>query len=621
MRKFLLATSAAALALAFSGHTNAELAKIPLAATTVAPPETTTADGLVFSKEADQAQPMDKAAEPAASPAQTQPEAKPTEQAAPAMVTPTLSAEDAAVADRLRDLAETKLQQYVPHAQDRAGVLAFYRARGFAPLWTASGKPAPRAGEARVFLLNVAADGLNPGDYPTPSFSNTDPAQLAGDELALTNSIISYARHASIGRVAFTRVSGTVYYDQKAPNAADVLGQLAASTDVRATLDAFQPQAPGYKALRAQLAAIRSGQGAEPKFEPKAELRTSAPNLTIINEGKSKSKKGQAEQDKAKEIKPKTASADTIIANMERWRWMPHEIGATYVMVNIPDYTLKVVKDGKTIWTTKIVVGKPGEHATPLLTETMKYITVNPTWNVPPSIIRNEYLPALARDPGALARVGLQVGHNPDGSIRIFQPPGERNALGRIRFNFPNRFLVYQHDTPQKNLFAHDARAYSHGCMRVQNPDEYAEVLLGVSQPEEKYTAARIRSMYGSSERSINFKRPIPVYITYQTAFADDAGKAQTRSDIYGLDRDLLTILHGDRRNSDTPIARNYNSSSKPVMSSATSTSRSRPSRYASTPGYTTWGSSGSTNWNSSSNTWGSEVRSASQPADRNRVW
>ena len=135
---------------------------------------------------------------------------------------------------------------------------------------------------------------------------------------------------------------------------------------------------------------------------------------------------------------------------------MPHDLGATYVMVNIPDYTLKVVQDGKTVWTTKIVVGKPGDHATPLLTETMKYITVNPTWNVPPSIIRNEYLPALARDPNALARVGLQIGRNTDGSIRIFQPPGERNALGRIRFNFPNRFLVYQHDTPDKKLFAHD---------------------------------------------------------------------------------------------------------------------------------------------------------------------
>ena len=276
---------------------------------------------------------------------------------------------------------------------------------------------------------------------------------------------------------------------------------------------------------------------------------------------------------------------------------MPHDLGATYVMVNIPDYTLKVVKDGKTVWSTKIVVGKPGDHATPLLTETMKYITVNPTWNVPPSIIRNEYLPALARDPGALARVGLQVGRNPDGSIRIFQPPGERNALGRIRFNFPNRFLVYQHDTPDKNLFAHDARAYSHGCMRVQNPDEYAEVLLGVSQPEDKYTAARIRAMYGSSERTINFKRPIPVYITYQTAFVDDAGKPQTRADIYGLDRDLLQhparrppqLGHPDR-------AQLQLQQQAGDVVGARARHAARPSRYASSPGYTTWGSSGSAN-------------------------
>jgi murein L,D-transpeptidase YcbB/YkuD len=608
MRKFLLATSAAALALAFSGQANAELAKIPVAATTVAPPEATTADGLVFSKDADQAKPME--------PGIAQPDAKPAEEAGPAMVNPTLnapslSAEDAAVADRLRDLAESKLQQYVPHGQDRAGVLAFYRARNFAPIWLESGKPAPRVQQASAFLKGVAADGLDPADYPAPGFANADPAKLAADELALTNSVVSFARHASIGRVAFTRVSGAVYFDQKAPNAADVLGQLLASNDLRATLDAFNPQAPGYKALKAQLAAVRNGQGAEQK----PELRTTSPKLTIMKESTPKSKKGgrHADQDKAKEVKPRTASADSIIANMERWRWMPHDLGATYVMVNIPDYTLKVVKDGKPIWSTKIVVGKPGEHATPLLTETMKYITVNPTWNVPPSIIRNEYLPALARDPGALARVGLQVTHNKDGSIRIFQPPGERNALGRIRFNFPNRFLVYQHDTPQKHLFAHDARAYSHGCMRVQNPDEYAEVLLGVSQPEEKYTAARIRSMYGSSERTINFKHPIPVYITYQTAYADDAGKPQTRADIYGLDRDLLNILRGDRRNSDTPIARNYNSSSKPVKSASAGTPRSRQSHshYASNPGYTSWGSSRAMSASSSSSagTWDSEPR------------
>jgi murein L,D-transpeptidase YcbB/YkuD len=622
MHKFLLATTAAALALTFSGQANAEPAKIPVAATTMAPPETTTTDDLVFSKDADQAKPIDKPADRAAPGETAQPEAKP----APAMVTQSLSAEDTAVADRLRDLAENKLQQYVPQAQDRAGVLAFYRARSFAPIWTASGKPAPRLEQASAFLRGVAADGLDPADYPVPSFGDAAADKLAADELTLTNSIVAFARHASIGRVAFTRVSGAVYFDQKAPNAANVLTKLVESTDIRATLDAFNPQAPQYKALKAQLADVRSGKSAE-KAEPKA----SSSEPTASKKSKDKSKKGANREAKVQEIKPKTASAETIIANMERWRWMPHDIGATYVMVNVPDYTLKVVKDGKTIWSTKIVVGKPGDHATPLLTETMKYITVNPTWNVPPSIIRNEYLPALARDPGALSRIGLQIGHNKDGSIRIFQPPGEKNALGRIRFNFPNRFLVYQHDTPTKNLFAHDARAYSHGCMRVQNPDEYAEVLLGVSQPEDRYTAQRIKAMYGSNERTITFKRPIPVYITYQTAFADDGGKPLARADIYGLDRDLLAILKGDRRNADTPIARNYNSSSKPVMSAAAGATRARESRryggprYASTPAYPASASGSPVTyapaWNSGAAAWNSGASQQSPWRERGRIW
>jgi L,D-transpeptidase YcbB len=612
MRKFLLATSAAALALTFSGQANAELAKIPVAATTVAPPETTTTDGLVFSKDAEQAKPIDKPigkpTEQAAPPAQAQPAdtAKPAESTAAA--TQAMSAADTAVAAQLRDLVENKLQQYVPQAQDRAGVLAFYKARNFTPIWVASGKPSPRTEQASAFLQSVAADGLDPADYPAPGFGNADPAKLAADELALTNSTVTFARHASIGRVAFTRVSGAVYFDQKAPSAADVLAKLAEATDVRAALDAFNPQAPGYKALRAQLAAVRNGQSAEPKPELRG---VSDEPKASVKAGKGKAKKGADREAKAQEVKPKTVSADTVIANMERWRWMPHDLGATYVMVNVPDYTLKVVKDGKTVWQTKIVVGKPGEQATPLLTETMKFITVNPTWNVPPSIIRNEYLPALARDPGALSRIGLQIGRNKDGSIRIFQPPGEKNALGRIRFNFPNRFLVYQHDTPTKHLFAKAERAYSHGCMRVQNPDEYAEVLLGISQPEERYTAQRIKAMYGSNERTINIKRPIPVYITYQTAFADDAGKAQSRADIYGLDRDILNILHGDRRNADSPIARNYNSSSKPVISAVARTARARESSYASNPGYTTWGARSSASWNSGE----------PQQSVRGRIW
>jgi murein L,D-transpeptidase YcbB/YkuD len=138
---------------------------------------------------------------------------------------------------------------------------------------------------------------------------------------------------------------------------------------------------------------------------------------------------------------------------------------------------------------------------------------------VPPSIVMHEYLPALAVDPTVLARMGLRMSSNP-GSVQISQPPGDHNALGRIRFNFPNKFLVYQHDTPDKNLFALDRRAFSHGCMRVQEPVKYAEVLLSIVRPGEGYSQDRIRKMIASmGEQDIQFPHYLPVHQTYQTAF------------------------------------------------------------------------------------------------------
>ncbi|AMN39331.1 L,D-transpeptidase family protein [Rhodoplanes sp. Z2-YC6860] len=561
MRKFLLATTAAAVVLTMTGRVFAEN-EPPTA--TIAPPKAATPEGLLFNKDASEAKPIEAKPATEANPADAKPaEIKPTE----AKPVETKPAEQAAapaapelgpVAQQIRDIVEGKFSQYIPREQDRVGVTAFYKARNYAPLWVADGKETPRAQQVADFLGKVTADGLNPEDYPVPQFGNTDPAKSAANELALTHSILNYARHASLGRVAFSRVSGAVYYDQKAqtPDAAAVLTKLSETDNVGKVLDSYEPQHHYYKALKAELAAARGGQFSE--------IDNNRGPVKATEPAKSAKAKGKKVEEAAH---PANATVDTIIANMERFRWMPHELGNAYVMVNIPDYTLRLVQDDKVVWQTKIVAGKPGQHATPLLTETMKFITVNPTWNVPPSIIRNEYLPALAQDPNALNRIGLKVTHNADGSIRIYQPPGERNALGRIRFNFPNRFLVYQHDTPDKHLFDKSVRAFSHGCMRVQNPDMYAEKLLGVSQPEEGYTQARIKGMYGSNERNINFKHPIPVYITYQTVFTDDAGHKQVRADVYGLDKDIKNVLHGERGKADVPVARNYNSSSKPVAS------------------------------------------------------
>jgi murein L,D-transpeptidase YcbB/YkuD len=219
----------------------------------------------------------------------------------------------------------------------------------------------------------------------------------------------------------------------------------------------------------------------------------------------------------------------------------------------------------------------------------MKYITVNPTWNVPPSIVYNEYLPALQQDPTVLQRMGLKLEQNRDGSVHISQPPGDGNALGRIRFNFPNKFLVYQHDTPDKHLFAHPVRAYSHGCMRVQDPAMYAQVMTGLGMPGRGYTQEQIKGMYGRSEIDLRFTHPIPVHITYQTAFVDESGHLQIRPDIYGRDAQTLAALKTDHRIAEVPVARAQSSQGRPPVKLPNGVAGA----YSSSSGWG-WGSGGS---------------------------
>jgi len=495
---------------------------------------------------------------------------------------------DAQLADKLHEAFGGKIDRFLDR-KIKPVVEAFYAARSYAPLWVEDGAESARARAAATFLAGVDDDGLDPGDYPVPSFANADPAALAEAELKFTASLLTYAKHAEMGRVHYSRVSADILYDQVAPEPAAVLAKLAEAGNIGEALDSFNPPQAGFQALKAKLAEIHghNGQGQNRiAAGPPLKVGADDPRVPALRDRLGVAETDDMVYDKAlaEAVKkfqrqhglPATGllnnavidalngpthrerDAEIIIANMERWRWLPRDLGKAYVMVNIPDYTLKVVDQGDTVWTTKIVAGKPGEKATPLLSETMKYITVNPTWNVPPSIINNEYLPALAQDPTVLDRMGLKMERNRDGSVHIYQPPGAANALGRIRFNFPNKFMVYQHDTPDKNLFALDKRAFSHGCMRVQNPDKYAEVLLHIANPRDGYTADRIRRMYGSSERDITFNTPIPVHLTYQTAFVNDAGRLEFREDVYGRDSRLLALLkNDDRRFADTPVEHN----------------------------------------------------------------
>ena len=211
------------------------------------------------------------------------------------------------------------------------------------------------------------------------------------------------------------------------------------------------------------------------------------------------------------------------------------------VIVNVPDFTLTLWNDNKVYWHTKIVAGKPGK-ATPMISAEMKFITVNPTWNVPPSIIENEYLPALREDPQALDRIGLKLVQDADGTVHV--SPGDTatgvTAKGGIAMTSVS--VPPPCDSPDKYLFAKDERAFSHGCMRVQNPLTYGEKILSLVLPNEHYTEARLEKMFGGSEININFPHNIWVHLTYQTAFVDEDGKLQFRKDVYGRDARMIAI-------------------------------------------------------------------------------
>ena len=467
---------------------------------------------------------------PAASDNQLEPSTTPIPAVAPSQnpVTDASAAidPDAQIAEQLHNLANSKFDGII--GAERAAVDAFYSGRNYAPLWVTDSKANARAKATIGYLNRVWADGLDPADYPVPNFdSSNDPVALAEAEIRLTKSVITYAHHAQIGRVHWSRVSGDIFYERNPPDPREILNTLMEAKDVAAALDAYEPHSAAYLALKAKLAEVRGGQ---------------------LDANKSRNSKLNAHQSDRR--------TDIIIANMERWRWMPHDLGNTYVIVNLPDFTLRVIRQGKQLWMTKVVVGKPATP-TPIITAQMKSITINPTWNVPDSIAYKEYVPLLQQDPTILQRMGLRVSYNADGTIHLSQPPGEQNALGQLRFNFPNKFLVYQHDSNQKYLFANERRAESHGCMRVQDPVKYAEVLLSMARPGDGYSQDRIHRMFGVNEIDIPFPNYIPVHLTYQTAFVDDRGNLEFREDMYGRDQALLAILKGtERKVADIPIQR-----------------------------------------------------------------
>jgi murein L,D-transpeptidase YcbB/YkuD len=516
------------------------------------------------------------------------PEPTPTQIAAPreaenanakAMPDKTLAASDAQIAAKLREAAGAKqIDRHIERIPDRKAIESFYAARNYAPVWIRDGRLTANAKSAIARLKGAEADALDPADYPVPDFNGGAEA-LAASDVKLTNSVLTFARHLQTGRIAPTRVTADIDYGNHVPDPDDVLKKIADARDEDVVLDSFNPPNAGFRALKRELAELRSNAsvpeaGRIPEG-PAIKPGTKDARVPLLREKLGvRGKPGDLVYDKAlyltirglqqrAGIKPiglidaKTIATingpkhsqivDAVMANMERWRWLPRDLGRNYVMVNIPDYSLKVSRDNQIVWRTKIVAGKP-QTPTPLLTAAMDNVIVNPSWYVPQSIIQNELLPLYAHDPNIFDRLGFEVKKGADGHINVVQPPGAANALGRIKFNFPNRFQVYLHDTPEKRLFTAEKRAFSHGCMRVENPTKFGEVMLAMADPAPTPSAAQLDRLFGHDEKTFKMINRPMVHLTYQTAFVDDSGKLVVRDDIYGFDARIRAIMHSDER-------------------------------------------------------------------------
>lgn len=227
---------------------------------------------------------------------------------------------------------------------------------------------------------------------------------------------------------------------------------------------------------------------------------------------------------------------EQLLINMFRMRWLPEKPNGRLILVNTPAFTLKVLEDGKEVFSMPVVVGKEG-HNTVLFSDKLSTIVFSPYWNIPKSIVKSEILPAMENNPNYLETHNMEIVKETEGIPVIRQKPGPKNSLGKVKFLFPNSFNIYFHDTPAKSLFNKDVRAYSHGCIRLAEPKHLASYLLN-DQP--KWSNARIEAAMNSGEEQyVKLEDPVPVFITYYTAWVDDGGVLHFRDDIYAHDRDV----------------------------------------------------------------------------------
>ncbi|KQW78179.1 hypothetical protein ASC89_15395 [Devosia sp. Root413D1] len=479
----------------------------------------------------------------------------------------------------------------------------FYGARHFEPLWLSKADDgsiafSPNAERIIQVFKDSELEGFRPSDYLTADLdvaaAGTDPMKLAALETAFSTAAIRYAQDAFGGRISPLDVNKTWTIAPKRINEAEMLVKLADSSEPDKLLLALSPTQPEFLGLKAALAkfydgavmdaaiTIPEGKLLKPGMQdervtllrqrldvPEPDIpETAGAAVTVdINYDEPLVAAVQAFQESLGlngdgVIGPATIAAlnggsattkEDIVANMERWRWEPNDYGDFQVTVNIPEFRLWIMNKDEVHYTTRVVVGTP-KNQTAVFNDEIEHIVVNPYWNVPSSIATNEIKPHLIANPGYLASQNMEMlsgGKVINASaidwtqtninrFHIRQKPGAGNALGRVKFLFPNQHDIYLHDTPSKSLFSRSFRAYSHGCVRVENPMDFADALLAL---EPEMNAGTLEAAFGDKERWFNLKTKIPVHISYFTLRVDADGTIRSYGDVYGMNQRLKELL------------------------------------------------------------------------------
>ena len=475
-----------------------------------------------------------------------------------------------------------------------AAVAGFYRDRGYEAFWTSDS-----GAERRVALLS-ALDGAGAHGLPVSRYGAAaliraaEEVRTEGDrgrlEVAMALAFLDYARDVQTGALEPKKVIPAIVREVPLRDRRANLDGFAAADPV-AFLKSLPPQSQSYVQLmkakfELERVIARNGWGPEVpvrSLKPGAEgeaviaLRDRMQAMGYLGRTATASydaalqKAVQAFQadhglEATGEAGPETmaqinvgpqARLESVIVAMERERWMNIERGKRHIWVNLTDFTAKIIDNGKVTFSTRAVIGAPNkDKPTPEFSHRMTYMEVNPDWTVPGGIIRRDYLPKLQSNPNALGhlqvidrrgrvvpRSQINFANYSAGNFpyNLRQPPGQSNALGRVKFMFPNPYAIYLHDTPEKHLFARETRAYSSGCVRLNDPFDFAYELLSRQEADPKVVFHRALDT-GRQER-IHLQDPVPIHLAYFTAFAGPKGKMQYRRDIYGRDAAIFDAL------------------------------------------------------------------------------